>query len=346
MRSRSLTAGTCGTTSPGTPRRRSWRTAAASRTSPAPGTPAARRPQQRRPGQNPRPPAEPDGQRSVRPQSAAGGADPRTARRRPRAPQRRGLACARPPATLGLDRRRPAASPTAATVDERRDQGRRPGPGLDRYQPCTTPPVEPRAATTPPCCTPRSPPSATAAACAPSTATSTRFRRHSRGPAPASSENPPDHQLAAPPHRLNPRQSRPLADLRSRCAQLDGLATHVTSFAKMMTHRTGEQQLADWLDRARSRRPAPPALLRHRHPPGPRGRHHRTHPALQLRHRRRQRQQDQNDQTTDVRPRQPRPPPQTRHPSPTVTPITEFAPEPITLASDSSSYPGGHRSPA
>jgi transposase len=49
---------------------------------------------------------------------------------------------------------------------------------------------------------------------------------------------------------LGPRQQQLLASLRGHCSQLDRLAEHVTSFAKMMTKRTGEQQLAGWLDRA------------------------------------------------------------------------------------------------
>jgi transposase len=48
---------------------------------------------------------------------------------------------------------------------------------------------------------------------------------------------------------LNPRQQQLLAGLRGHCAQLDRLAEHVTSFAKMMTKRTGDQQLAGWLER-------------------------------------------------------------------------------------------------
>jgi transposase len=48
---------------------------------------------------------------------------------------------------------------------------------------------------------------------------------------------------------LNPRQQQLLADLRGHCAQLDRLAGHVTSFAKIMTKRTGDQQLAGWLER-------------------------------------------------------------------------------------------------
>jgi len=48
---------------------------------------------------------------------------------------------------------------------------------------------------------------------------------------------------------LHPRQQQLLADLRGHCSQLDRLADHVTSFAKMMTKRTGDQDLAGWLDR-------------------------------------------------------------------------------------------------
>ena len=49
---------------------------------------------------------------------------------------------------------------------------------------------------------------------------------------------------------LDPRQQQLLADLRSYCAQPDGLADYVSNFAKMMTKRTGEQELAGWLGRA------------------------------------------------------------------------------------------------
>ena len=48
---------------------------------------------------------------------------------------------------------------------------------------------------------------------------------------------------------LSPRQQQLLADVRGHCSQLDRLAEHVTSFAKMMTKRTGERDLAGWLDR-------------------------------------------------------------------------------------------------
>ena len=48
---------------------------------------------------------------------------------------------------------------------------------------------------------------------------------------------------------LSPRQQQMLADVRGHCSQLDRLAEHVTSFAKMMTKRTGDQELASWLER-------------------------------------------------------------------------------------------------
>jgi transposase len=51
------------------------------------------------------------------------------------------------------------------------------------------------------------------------------------------------------PEDLSPRQQQLLADVRGHCSQLDRLASHVTSFAKMMTKRTGQQELASWLDR-------------------------------------------------------------------------------------------------
>ena len=48
---------------------------------------------------------------------------------------------------------------------------------------------------------------------------------------------------------LSPRQQQLLADVRGHCAQLDRLAGHVTNFAKIMTKRTGQQELASWLER-------------------------------------------------------------------------------------------------
>jgi hypothetical protein len=49
------------------------------------------------------------------------------------------------------------------------------------------------------------------------------------------------------PDDLDTRSHELLAALRARCSQLDHLAGHVTSFAKMMTSRTGEHDLAGWL---------------------------------------------------------------------------------------------------
>ena len=54
--------------------------------------------------------------------------------------------------------------------------------------------------------------------------------------------------LLRPAEDLTPRQQHLLADVRGHCAQLDRLAGHVTSFAKMMTGRTGDQDLAGWLE--------------------------------------------------------------------------------------------------
>jgi transposase len=47
---------------------------------------------------------------------------------------------------------------------------------------------------------------------------------------------------------LDPRDQQVLTEIRAHCAQLDHLAGHVTSFAKMMTRRTGERDLPAWLE--------------------------------------------------------------------------------------------------
>src|SRR5262249_34498281 len=47
---------------------------------------------------------------------------------------------------------------------------------------------------------------------------------------------------------LSPRQAQLLADVRGHYVQLDRLAEHATGFAKMMTKRTGERDLAGWLE--------------------------------------------------------------------------------------------------
>ena len=105
-----------------------------------------------------------------------------------------------------------------------------------------------------------------------------------------------------------PTQQQLPASLRGHCAQLDRLADHVTSFAKMMTKRTGEQQLTGWLDRVEAD-DQPELRTFAAAPPGPGRGHRRAHPALQLRPHRRQRQPAQSNQTPNVGPRQPRPTP-------------------------------------
>jgi transposase len=51
------------------------------------------------------------------------------------------------------------------------------------------------------------------------------------------------------PSDLDTDERDKLADIRSRCPQLDSLVTHVKGFAEMMTHRTGEN-LENWLSTA------------------------------------------------------------------------------------------------
>jgi transposase len=53
--------------------------------------------------------------------------------------------------------------------------------------------------------------------------------------------------LLSRPASLDPGDRAQLAGIRARCPHIDGLAAHVTSFAEMMTNRTGEQQLPGWL---------------------------------------------------------------------------------------------------
>jgi hypothetical protein len=50
--------------------------------------------------------------------------------------------------------------------------------------------------------------------------------------------------LLSRPASLDPGEQAQLDDI---CPHLDALAAHVTSSAEMMTHRSGDQQLADWL---------------------------------------------------------------------------------------------------
>jgi len=75
---------------------------------------------------------------------------------------------------LGVDRKTARRFAQAATGDQAVARAVSRPTVLDRYHPhCTAGGT--RAAATPPCCTPRSPPSASAAACAPSTATCSRY---------------------------------------------------------------------------------------------------------------------------------------------------------------------------
>src|SRR5512140_2624493 len=49
------------------------------------------------------------------------------------------------------------------------------------------------------------------------------------------------------PDALDTHGQQRLACLRTQCPHLDHLADHVTSFAKMITERTGAQELEAWL---------------------------------------------------------------------------------------------------
>jgi transposase len=49
------------------------------------------------------------------------------------------------------------------------------------------------------------------------------------------------------PNRLDDDQKAQLADVQDRCPHLHALPAHITSFAEMMTRRTGDQQLDSWL---------------------------------------------------------------------------------------------------
>ena len=53
--------------------------------------------------------------------------------------------------------------------------------------------------------------------------------------------------LLSRPANLEPDEQAQLAAIRARCPHLNALAAHVTSFAEMMTHRSGEQELEGWL---------------------------------------------------------------------------------------------------
>ena len=53
--------------------------------------------------------------------------------------------------------------------------------------------------------------------------------------------------LLSRPDHLQPEEQAQLAAIRGRCPHIDALAGHVTSFAEMMTRRTGDRDLEAWL---------------------------------------------------------------------------------------------------
>ena len=133
---------------------------------------------------------------------------------------------------------------------------------------------------------------------------------------PAATEGParsPPGSLRHPDNLDDDDQLRPQPDRPARLPA-PGRAGRATSraFAEILTGRHGER--LDWLDHRRRTPMTCPTCT-----PSPPG-SPRDHDAvlngltlpLQLRRRRRPRQPHQNDQATDVRPRQPRPAPQTR----------------------------------
>jgi transposase len=76
------------------------------------------------------------------------------------------------------------------------------------------------------------------------------FRQRTAAPPPAPAV-PKTRQitgwLLSRPASLDPGEQARLAGIRARCPHIDALAAHITSFAEMMTNRTGEQQLPGWL---------------------------------------------------------------------------------------------------
>ena len=137
-------------------------------------------------------------------------------------------------------------------------------------------------------------------------------------------------QLLRRAEDLDPRQQQLLASLRGHCAQLDRLAEHVTGFAKMMTKRTGHLELAGWLERVEA--DDQPEL--HTFAAGIRQDRAAVTAGLTLPYSSGTTEGNVNRLKAIKRQMYGRatgPPAQTRHPSPTVTSITEFAPEPRIL---------------
>jgi len=79
--------------------------------------------------------------------------------------------------------------------------------------------------------------------------------RKGKAPRPALAAPPPKTRqvtrwLLTSPERLDPAGQAALASVMTSCPHLDDLARHIRSFAKMMTHRQGQQALDDWLAQA------------------------------------------------------------------------------------------------
>ena len=53
--------------------------------------------------------------------------------------------------------------------------------------------------------------------------------------------------LLSHPEHLQPDEQAQLAAIRGRCPHIDALTGHITSFAEMMTGRTGDRDLESWL---------------------------------------------------------------------------------------------------
>jgi len=53
--------------------------------------------------------------------------------------------------------------------------------------------------------------------------------------------------LLSRPDHLQPEEQAQLSAIRASCPHIDALAGHVTSFAEMMTQRTGDRDLEAWL---------------------------------------------------------------------------------------------------
>ena len=137
--------------------------------------------------------------------------------------------------------------------------------------------------------------------------------------------------LLTRPDRLRPEEQEQLGQITERCPHIQALAGYVTSFAEMMTGRTGSQDLEAWLtaiqadDGQPTCAPSPPASATTSRP-SPTG-----SPSPEFGQGRGHRQQDQDDRTADVRPCR-RPAPQ-RASAPSVTWITKFAEEPPRMSS-------------